>query len=109
MAANVMCHIPTINDVIEGIKLLLKPSGVVIFEDPYLGDVIKKNSYDQIYDEHVFIFSALAVQKLFDKSDLELIHLEPQITHGGSMRYYICISNFNIFILVLPRKVNIRC
>ncbi len=94
MAANVMCHIPSLNDVIEGIKLLLKPNGVIIFEDPYLGDVITKKSYDQFYDEHVFIFSALAIQKLFEKFNLELINLEPQLTHGGSMRYYLAHKGF---------------
>lgn len=94
MAANVMCHIPSFNDVVEGISLILKPSGVVIFEDPYIGDVINKNSYDQIYDEHVFIFSALAIQKVFDKFDIELINLEPQTTHGGSMRYSLAKKGY---------------
>ena len=94
MAANVMCHIPSLVDVINGIKLLLKPSGIVIFEDPYLGDVINKNSYDQFYDEHVFIFSALAIEKVFSEFDMELINLKPQITHGGSMRYYLAHKGF---------------
>ena len=44
---------------------LLKPDGVFIFEDPYLGDMIAKTSYDQIYDEHVFIFSATSVASRF--------------------------------------------
>ena len=57
MGANVMCHIPYMHSVVAGIKLLLKPKGVLIFEDPYLGDIIQKTSYDQIYDEHAFYFS----------------------------------------------------
>lgn len=86
-SANVMCHIPDINDIASGISDLLKKSGVLVFEDPYLGDVIKKTSYDQIYDEHVFLFSALSVSNLFSRYGLELINAEPQKTHGGSMRY----------------------
>jgi len=89
IAANVMCHIPDLKDIIKGIKKILNKKGVLIFEDPYLGDVIQKNSYDQIYDEHVYIFSALAVQKIFNMFDMELIDLQPQSTHGGSMRYFI--------------------
>ena len=42
LAANVMCHIPDIVDVVKGIKKLLKPTGLVMFEDPYLGDVVEK-------------------------------------------------------------------
>ncbi len=86
-AANVMCHIPDIGELAQGIELLLKDEGVLVFEDPYLGDVVRLTSYDQIYDEHVFLFSGLSVQRIFESVDMELIDLEPQTTHGGSMRY----------------------
>lgn len=89
LAANVMCHIPDLNEVAESIKNILNPEGVCIFEDPYLGDLIQKKSYDQIYDEHFYIFSALAIKKVFDKFDMELIDLQHQETHGGSMRYFL--------------------
>jgi 2-polyprenyl-3-methyl-5-hydroxy-6-metoxy-1,4-benzoquinol methylase len=89
LAANVMCHIPDIVGVAKGIKKLLKPTGVVMFEDPYLGDIIAKTSYDQIYDEHIFLFSALSIQYLFGLLGMELIDLVPQKTHGGSMRYVL--------------------
>ena len=62
-------------------------NGVFIFEDPYLGEIIEKTSFDQIYDEHVFLFSAHSVRNLAAMHGLELINVEPQITHGGSMRY----------------------
>jgi methylation protein EvaC len=89
LAANVMCHIPNIVSVVRGIKKLLKPTGIVMFEEPYLGDVITKTSYDQIYDEHIFIFSGHSVQYLFANEGLELIDVIPQKTHGGSMRYIL--------------------
>jgi methylation protein EvaC len=87
LAANVMCHIPDLPGVAAGAKHLLKPDGVFMFEDPYLGDMIAKTSYDQIYDEHVFIFSATSIARAFAPHGLELVDVEPQITHGGSMRY----------------------
>jgi methylation protein EvaC len=87
LAANVMCHIPDLPGVAAGAQRLLKPDGVFIFEDPYLGDVIAKTSYDQIYDEHVFVFSASSVQRAFGMHGLELVDVMPQTTHGGSMRY----------------------
>ena len=89
IAANVMCHIPDIQSVVKGIRTLLKPTGVVMFEDPYLGDVVEKISYDQIYDEHVFLFSAHSIQYLFNLYGMELIDVLPQKTHGGSMRYVL--------------------
>ena len=89
LAANVMCHIPDLPGVAAGVQRLLKPDGVFIFEDPYLGDMIAKTSYDQIYDEHVFIFSATSVRRAFAPFGLELVDVMPQITHGGSMRYML--------------------
>ncbi len=87
LAANVMCHIPDLPSVAAGVQRLLKPDGVFIFEDPYLGDMITKTSYDQIYDEHVFIFSANSVRRAFAPFGLELVDVMSQVTHGGSMRY----------------------
>jgi methylation protein EvaC len=89
LAANVMCHIPDLNGIAKGADILLKESGVLIFEDPYLGAMLEKTSYDQIYDEHVFIFSALSVSNIFAPYGFELIDLLPQETHGGSMRYVL--------------------
>jgi methylation protein EvaC len=87
LAANVMCHIPDLRGIAAGVQRLLKPDGVLIFEDPYLGDMIAKTSYDQIYDEHVFIFSATSIRRAFAPQGLDLVDVAPQTTHGGSMRY----------------------
>lgn len=89
VAANVMCHIPYIHSVAEGIKALLKPEGVMMFEDPYIGEIVRKISYDQIYDEHVFLFSVQSVQFLFEQHGMEVVDVEPQESHGGSMRYTV--------------------
>ncbi|QWD91086.1 class I SAM-dependent methyltransferase [Polynucleobacter sp. MWH-Braz-FAM2G] len=89
MAANVMCHIPDIHGIAKGADALLCSDGVLIFEDPYLGAMIEKTSYDQIYDEHVYIFSALSVANMFAPYGFELIDLLKQETHGGSMRYVL--------------------
>ena len=88
-AANVICHIPDLNDLIRGIDKLLSKKGVFIFEEPYLGSVLNNVSYDQIYDEHIYLFSAIAVKKIFNLYNFELIDLYPQSTHGGSMRYVL--------------------
>jgi len=89
LSANVMCHIPYMHSIYEGVKLLLDDNGVFVFEDPYLGEVIEKTSFDQIYDEHVFLFSAHSIQYLANMHGLELVDVNPQVTHGGSMRYTI--------------------
>ena len=89
IAANVVCHIPDLHGVARGIDYLLKPEGVIVFEEPYLGDMIENTAYDQIYDEHVYMFSAHSVRNIFKKYGFELIDAKPQKTHGGSMRYVL--------------------
>ncbi len=63
VAANAICHIPNLKDLIKGINNLLTKKGLFIFEEPYLGSMYEKTSYDQIYDEHIFMFSATSVKK----------------------------------------------
>jgi methylation protein EvaC len=89
LGANVMCHIPYIHSVFAGVKKLLKPGGILAFEDPYLGDIVEKTSYDQIYDEHAFYFCAGSISYLAERHGLELIDVLPQPVHGGSMRYVL--------------------
>ena len=88
-AANVICHVPDLNDLIKAVDKLLSKEGVFIFEEPYLGAMFEKTSYDQIYDEHIFMFSGSSIKKIFNLFDMELIDLIKQPTHGGSMRYVI--------------------
>ena len=49
----------------------------------------KKVSYDQIYDEHIYMFSATSIKRIYEKHNLRLVDAIPQNTHGGSMRYII--------------------
>ena len=88
-AANVICHIPNIKELFKTIEQSLSKKGVFIFEEPYLGSVMKKVSYDQIYDEHIYIFSVSAINKISKNYGLRLIDVLEQSTHGGSMRYVI--------------------
>ena len=88
-AANVICHIPNLKNLIKSIDYLLAKDGLFIFEEPYLGSMFNKVSYDQIYDAHVFIFSLHSVKTIFNNFGFELINAVPQTTHGGSMRYVI--------------------
>ena len=88
-AANCICHIPDINDVFATAEKLLNDSGYFVYEDPYLGSMLSLGSFDQIYDEHTYIFSVTSVAKLAKKHNLHLVDCEWIPTHGGSMRYFI--------------------
>ena len=88
-AANVICHIPDILSLFKSVETSLKNEGIFIFEEPYLGSMLEKTSYDQIYDEHFYMFSANSIKSIIKKFDLKLVNAEKIPTHGGSMRYYV--------------------
>ena len=104
VAANAICHIPDLKDLIKGVDNLLTNKGLFIFEEPYLGSMYEKTSYDQIYDEHIYMFSATSIKKIFNLFNFELIDVLPQKTHGGSMRY---IKDANLFKNNALNKINL--
>ena len=89
IAANVICHIPDLISFFRGIDFVLSKKGLFIFEEPYLLDMYKKGSFDQVYDEHIYIFSLFSISNICKIFNLELINCIHQDTHGGSMRYVV--------------------
>jgi methylation protein EvaC len=86
-AANTLCHIPYMDSILTGVATLLKPTGVFVFEDPYLGDIVAQTSFDQIYDEHFYFFTLRSVQEMATRHGLELVDAERLTVHGGEVRY----------------------
>jgi len=107
-ASNVICHIPDLNNLIECIDILLNKDGFFVFEEPYLGSMYEKTSYDQIYDEHIYMFSVISVKKIFELYNSKLVDVLQQTTHGGSMRYIVKRKNQNFKSENLEKYSNIE-
>lgn len=86
-AANTMGHIPDLPSVLRGVDALLGPDGVLVVEDFYLGDVLARTSFDQINDEHFYLFTAHSVLAAGRLHGLDLIDVERLAVHGGEMRF----------------------
>jgi SAM-dependent methyltransferase len=85
---NVLAHVPKLNDFVRGIKVVLKPGGIVTMEFPSLARLMHENQFDTIYHEHFSYFSFTVVEKLFASHGLALFDVEELSTHGGSLRIY---------------------
>lgn len=85
---NVLAHVPNINDFVGGMKVALKPQGVITMEFPHLMQLIENNQFDTIYHEHFSYLSFLTVKQIFEKHGLVLFDVEEIPTHGGSLRIY---------------------
>ncbi len=85
---NVLAQVPDLNDFVEGLKLALKPGGVVTIEFPHLMRLMAENQFDTIYHEHFSYFSFISAEKIFAAHGLILFDVEELPTHGGSLRIY---------------------
>ena len=94
-SSNTISHIPNLKETFEAVHNILSDNGVLVIEDPSLSSILKINSYDQFYDEHVYVFSALSIENTVKKYNLKLFDVEKITNHGGSLRYYICKNKGN--------------
>jgi len=85
---NVLAHVPDLNDFVSGMKIVLKPRGVITMEFPHLMRLIAENQFDTIYHEHFSYFSFMTVNRLFAQHGLTIFDVEELTTHGGSLRIY---------------------
>lgn len=92
---NVLAHVPDIKDFIGGLKILLKPGGVLTMEFPHLLQLMRHNEFDTIYHEHFSYLSYMTVERMFAHHGLTLFDVEELPTHGGSLRIFARHTEFN--------------
>jgi hypothetical protein len=85
---NVLAQVPDLNSFVAGMKILLKPRGVITMEFPHLLRLMQENQFDTIYHEHFSYFSLWTAEKIFAEHGLVLFDVEQLSTHGGSLRIY---------------------
>lgn len=89
IAINVMPHVPDLHDFIEGMKVLLNPSGIIVIQfSAYLMNLIEQNEFDTIYHEHFSYFSLGTIQNVLSTHGLSIFDVEELPIHGGSLRIY---------------------
>lgn len=86
IAKNVLAHVADPGDFVRALKILLKPSGTLWIEVPYVRDLIEGCEFDTIYHEHVTYLSVHALKFLLETNGLFLNDVELLKIHGGSLR-----------------------
>ncbi|MBU8814606.1 class I SAM-dependent methyltransferase [Mycolicibacterium goodii] len=88
-SANTFSHISDLATIFKGVDTLLRPDGLFVFEDRSLADIVRHNYFDQIYDEHIYLFSVSSVKAMAEHFGFELVDAEHLPLHGGSIRYTV--------------------
>jgi len=87
-SANCICHIEDLDETFQAVNVAMADDGVFVFEDPSVEGMIKNTSYDQVYVEHVHMFSATALDRVLRANGLEIFDIERLSVHGGSNRIF---------------------
>ncbi len=91
-ATNTFAHIHDLDEIIKGLKIILKDDGVFIIEAPYIVDFLKKKYFDLVYHEHLSYWSINSLIKLFNRFDMKVINVEKVSVHGGTVRVYVALN-----------------
>ena len=87
-ANNVIAHVPDLNDFVRGLKILMKPEGVLTVEFPHIRNLVEQNQFDTIYHEHFSYFSFTTIEKVLAAHALVIFDVQKFPTHGGSLRIF---------------------
>ena len=86
VANNVFAHADDLGDITIGVRELLSPEGVFIFEVSYLLDVFEKTLFDTIYHEHLSYHSVAPLRAFFANYGMQLFDVARVEPQGGSIR-----------------------
>lgn len=92
-SANTISHIEDLDEVFKSLNIILNDDGILIIEDPSLLECLKKNTYDQFYNEHIYVFSLMGLESILNKYNFEIFNIQNLKIHGGSNRYFIKKKN----------------
>lgn len=89
LANNVLAHVADPYDFLRGVRNLLHPDGVAVFEVQYFPDLLFGNEWDHIYHEHRTFLSLTTIQTLAKANDLQVVDVYNSPTQGGSIRVFL--------------------
>ncbi|MBT3361718.1 MAG: methyltransferase domain-containing protein, partial [Rhodospirillales bacterium] len=92
-ANNVFAHADDLGGIVDGVRHLLAPDGVFVFEVSYLVDVYENTLFDTIYHEHLAYHSVKPLARFFEARGMRLIEASRVDTHGGSLRAIAALAD----------------
>ncbi len=80
----------------RGIKQILAPKGIWIFEMSYMPTMLRMNSYDTICHEHLEYYSLAVIEYILKQAGMKVVNVSLNDINGGSLRCQAThINNFS--------------
>jgi len=89
-AAGVFFHLEELHSVIKGIKYILAEDGVFTIQCMYAGELVKNESFDMIYHEHLCYYTLDSLMNLLKPYGLEVFDAYHSPIHSGSLIVKVC-------------------
>jgi len=107
VANNVYAHIPDPADMLEGMKNLLKPTGLIEIEVHWLRNLVKELQIDILYSEHYYEWTLKAMQINAHIHGMKVVRAEylPR-QQGGSIRFWLAKSGYEAHALNRIEAIN---
>ena len=96
LANNSFAHIIDVQNVIKGIKNVLRTGGYFIFEVHYLKSIIDGKQWDNVYHEHIYYYSLSALKNMFKRYNMTIVDFEEIPIHSGSIRVTVVNDNIDL-------------
>jgi hypothetical protein len=81
-----IAHVDNLAPLVIGVRDVLAPDGLFVFETQYGVDVTEKNLLDTVYHEHLSYFNIKPLTRFFARLGMEVIDVQHIETKGGSIR-----------------------
>lgn len=79
----------------QGIKQVLSPEGIWVFEMSYMPNMLEMTSYDTICHEHIEYYSLAVIEYILRQAGMKVVNVSCNDINGGSLRCYAThIRNF---------------
>jgi len=79
----------------KGVKNILSPEGIWIFEMSYMPTMLKMTSYDTICHEHLEYYSLAVIEYVLKQAGMKIFNVSLNSINGGSIRCFATqINNF---------------
>jgi len=88
-ATNVLNHSEDVAGFFDVVEYLIDPNGFVVFETPYLLEMIKQTAFDTIYLEHINYFSVTPLSHFLAARGFGIRKIEVSDYMCGTIRLYV--------------------
>ena len=104
---NVFAHIDDLKDLLLSLKNICDEDTLIIIENHYFGEVIKKNQFDTFYHEHPRTYSLKSFVKISEKMKMKIIDYKFVRRYNGNIRVYLSYKG-KVFKKKSEVKKNLR-